>query len=693
MRDEQLYIDGVLVDIDDNTELTMDYNSQVLGDISKWACNKTWSVKLPKTVKNRKVLGFSDMVQAGVKAPYVFHVVRYFRNGVELIRNGRLSILSASDDGFDVCIIWGMFPAFELIKSNNVTLNMLESDERILFQQTNAPVNFSETAESDVFYAEMDCKLYEDSVEDDTWKSSGGAISGTEGAAEHSGVQRNFNGRRGTGRTIGTAAMGGRYGSANRIPVHPCVKVSWLLGLIREQIGVDFCWTGEAKDYIDSLIVPVINNKANEMSYDGAFAATLSPSSVLGYLSVTVSNSITAIQTTQGNVHTLTVAADSKLIFDVTGTYRRDVTRNYNNHGIYHLNGVYIELAVTRGGEKAAYIVGSNSRHPISESRKVAGYITFEIGGRGAISVVQGDQITFELKYDGEEVLDGLYFAGGTITAAVGESDEVPIGGYFPIAENLPEIKIIDFVKFLSAVTGTFPKQALDGNKLTFVSFQDVWDNMSRAVDWTRRLIAPNGENSPQEMTYKGEFCQHNLYKWKDDETVKGDYDGDLQIANDILEERKTIYEFPFAATDGNNVPLYKIENENSTSGSSSHMGGTRAGESEESTDDLTEPERPTYSKCEPRILNLVENDGKAKAWFDMDMQEIIDRRYACISRSLNAMKIITESIRIRDMELRNFDETVPVYLAQYGCYFAVLNMKVQADGLAEVKMIQLITE
>jgi hypothetical protein len=44
----------------------------------------------------------------------------------------------------------------------------------------------------------------------------------------------------------------------------------------------------------------------------------------------------------------------------------------------------------------------------------------------------------------------------------------------------------------------------------------------------------------------------------------------------------------------------------------------------------------------------------------------------------------------LSDFELLNFDETIPVYLRQYGAYFAVLEIKSSKAGIAEVQMLKL---
>ena len=51
---------------------------------------------------------------------------------------------------------------------------------------------------------------------------------------------------------------------------------------------------------------------------------------------------------------------------------------------------------------------------------------------------------------------------------------------------------------------------------------------------------------------------------------------------------------------------------------------------------------------------------------------------------------VITERLNLSDLDILDFDETKPVYLAQYGAYFAVLEIKTTSSGYCEVTMIEL---
>ena len=273
--------------------------------------------------------------------------------------------------------------------------------------------------------------------------------------------------------------------------------------------------------------------------------------------------------------------------------------------------------------------------------------------------------------------MKSVQFLGGTIKATLSSDEDVPSGGYFPIAYNLPKIKVIDFVKFLAVITGTFPLQSQSSDRVvSFLPLAAVWGNVSKAVDWTRRIVPNWAENKPKELSYKlSDYGQNNWYKWKQDDTVVGNYDGNLVVEDGTLEVEKTIFEFPFAASDGNNVPCYEVKQRSENSDTTS-----------------TEDNEPSYKACKDRILRLYADDnGKAQAKFDINMQDILAEKYAELSRTLNGAKIIKERVRISNVELLQFDETLPVYLAQYGSYFAITEIKGGDNGYADVTMIQLI--
>lgn len=686
MNDERLYIDGELVDIDDTTKITMDIKSNLFRDVSQIASNSTYTVKLPKTVRNQMILKHTDLVQARENYPYLMHTARYFRNGVEVIKDGRLTVLQVSETAIEVCIIWGLYPNFSKLLNTGTTLDQLQSDDKILYQSNNEVNTYEEAQKANYFYANYDVWKHENKI-DYTWKSGGGMIYPISRDRSFSSSSVNFGGRHSDNK-----------GVAN---LHPVVKASFVLGLVKKQTGIDFSFMSSAKEYIDTLIIPLINKKSNELTFDGQFKADFQATTNKGALSLDITEASNVFSAEAGSsVSVLNVKSDANVIIDFKGKWQFDITgARPNGHSSFSSGGTtvsydnysfrymyYLKMTVTNGTESTEYIIGSNRQaNLVLVPSGYQGICKYEYSGYGKVEVKAGGTIKFEWLSDGG--LKAAQFLGGILKATLSSDENVPSGGYFPIACNLPKIKIIDFVKFLAAITGTFPLQMSNDNVVEFVPLSTVWDNKAQAKDWTRRVIAQGSENKPKAIDFRmSDYAQHNYYKWKSDDTVVGNYNGDLTINNETLETEKTIYEFPFAASDGNNVPMYTVP-DISSSGTTGNFGsGTR-----EKTTTATGVKEPSYSACKDRILRLTKgDDGKALAVFDIDMQAILKEKYRHIEESLQSAKIVTEKVRIRDLELIGFDETKPVYLAQYGSYFAITEIRADEKGLAEVTMFQL---
>lgn len=692
MTDERLYIDGQLVDIGNDTKITMNIKSNLFRDVSKIAANNTYTIKLPKTVRNQMIFQHSDLVQSKDGFAYKMHTARYFRNGVEIIKNGRASVLKVSDDAIEVSIFWGIFTNFATLASAGTTLNQLESKDRLLYNRRNEVNTYSEALNKNYFYACYDVWTHDVNI-DYTWRGGQGMI--------YPRIEEQI---------YTDSRFGGSYGSGSDSGVenlHPVVKVSYLLNLIKEQKGVELQFSKSDKEYIDTLIIPLIAKKSNELTFDSSFKADfLFTTKNTPLLRITEDSNVFADKAGT-NVSYLKAKSDATVIFDIAGEWELDI-KNYrptgrtssviNGRSVAYDNynflyGYWIKMTVSNGTEAQEYAIGNNQLlFKVDVPTGYKGKVRFKYSGYGKVEVKAGAKITFEV-VTGDAGLpkwlnsafginrDVVSFLGGTLNATLQSDDNVPSGGYFPIAENLPKIKITDFFKFLIAITGSFPLQVSQDGVIKVVPLSTIWNNRNKAVDWTRRIIAQRAENKPKDIEFAVDgYGRRSLYKWKDDNVV-GNYDGVLQIDNETIEKEKTIFEFPFAATNGNNVPMYTEAEKAKVANISGDGGNTQT----------AEQKPPTYKACKDRILRLKEDkDGKAFAWFDIDMQKIIDEKYRYLSDSLQRAKIVTESVRIRDIELVNFDETKPIYLAQYGSYFAVLEIKANGDGIAEVTMLQI---
>lgn len=500
---------------------------------------------------------------------------------------------------------------------------------------------------------------------------------------------------------------GGSFGYADNGAIQPSVTVQYIIDLITAQTGVAFGWSNRAKETIKGLAVPLITRKADVQTVAGSLEGTFFSTENLGILDFQATSLSEVFDGLEiGHRYSqLNVKIACTMIFDVQINWSWDASNARPNgyvgssyegsteqNGVYNYEPCYVEVKVvskhTSDQEESeytkTYIAGkeidednASFRRYITDydSDKVNGRFIHLAAGRGEIELKEGDIVTFEFKHYGKGVLRGLRGYNGRISASISQSDEVPYGGNFPIGKNLPDIKVTDFLKCICILTSTFPSQRFTDGRLTFADIVNLWEDKAQAVDWTKKLIPSEASNHPRQTDFSVEdYCQHNIYKWKEDDTVYQQHDADMTIDNKTLEYTQDVCTLPFAATDGNRIPIYEWESKQTTFGSTT----------------ITRQVATKYKACKDRIVNLTNNAGYAELAFNINLQDIFDNKLKKLRKTVANPHQITERFNLSDLEILNFDETKPVYLAQYGAYFAVLEVKTTSSGYCEVTMIEL---
>ena len=682
---ERLYIDDVLVDVGKDTNITLSLVSNLFSDISKMSGNASYTIKLPRTAKNSAVFMYSDRVDSRSTMAYIMHKARFYRNGVEIFRDADCTLQSASADGFEVVIVWGCRSKFNTIKDKGLGLRDIESNAAIEFEREPDRSTSSDFESDGYGYLMLDPVWIDKDSDDWQGHNEWGSWSGNYDKFRH-----------------WAEAVSGEQ-EVNRVRLftarefnHPCVSVPWVLDRIQETTGVEFRWSGEAKTLIDSLVIPCVTKTANELTYSGEKLAAVLTGFPYYYAiekwPLAVVSNDNVFGNISGTVDTLTVHTSCELMITAQVTIRHKYSDVYNLGLVrfdmyfrYHFRGTKIVINVKHeNGDVDKYRIGNAEWYFIDppewyftgeQHDDNSGFLE-KLTSRGIITVEEGDTIYVTL--DGSGYSTNIQFdCEGGFTAVAVDGGDVPYSGMFPIVENLPDIKIIDFVKFLCAITGTFPIQKSAADVVEFAAYGIITENLNRAVDWSKRLRARSRSNVPMKMTYRiGDWCRHNHYKWRVDSLTHGKYDGELYVSDETIGESRDVMTFPFAASDnlGSNVAIVPMYERKLTYDEDGYV--------------IEDPEEIEYeySKCEPRIL---QRNG-IQTFFGLNMQSIIAEKYGLIIGCLSNAKIIEEEVELTDREISEFDETVPVWLAQYGAYFAVLEIKAGSDGIATVKMIKI---
>lgn len=499
---------------------------------------------------------------------------------------------------------------------------------------------------------------------------------------------------------------GGTFAYLTKGAIQPSVTVQYILDLITAKTGVAFGWSNQAKETIKGLAVPLITRKADAQTVVGDFEGTFFTTSDLGILDfqpTSLSDVFDGLELAT-RYSQLNVKIACTMIFDVQMNWSWDASkvdpalhRSWSYGGATQMQGVYtyqpcyLEIKVvsvhTSDQEESeytkTYIAGRTSDvedvdPTVSDTsdQLVGGRFIHLAAGRGEIELEEGDIVTFEMKHPKNKRLNGLRCYNGRFSASIKQSDEVPYGGNFPIGKNLPDIKVTDFLKCICILASTFPSQRFIGGTLTFADIATLWEAKAQAVDWTKKLIPSEASNHPRQTDFSvEEYCQHNIYKWKEDDTVYQQHNADMTVDNKTLEYTQDVCTLPFAATDGNRIPIYDWESKQYTIGRTA----------------ITVQTATKYKACKDRILNLTKNDsGYAALAFNINLQSIFDTKLEKLRKTVANPHHIVERFNLSDLEILNFDETKPVYLAQYGAYFAVLEIKTTSSGYSEVTMIEL---
>ena len=89
MKRDELYINGVKADLG-KTDISLNYKSNLLTDISKIVSNNSYTIKLPKTAKNLALIECSHIPSSASRYPYLKHKGMLLRNGIEIIKDANV---------------------------------------------------------------------------------------------------------------------------------------------------------------------------------------------------------------------------------------------------------------------------------------------------------------------------------------------------------------------------------------------------------------------------------------------------------------------------------------------------------------------------------------------------------------------------------------------------------------------------
>lgn len=601
MTRDELYINGDKVDVGD-TDISLNYKSNLLTDISKIVSNNSYTIKLPKTAKNLALIECAHLPSSTTKFPYLKHVGNVLRNGIIIVKDANVVLLSVSEY-IETALSWG-----------NVT-------------------NFAEIVSSDKKLTDLEYGT-EEGTDWVVWNNKGS------NSAQFPLINYGFN-----------------SGDSN-VWYHPAITVKWILEKIQEESGVTFNFPSDKKTFIDKMIVPLLTRNDSQKIND-AFPSSLQMvgyvivESTFSYLKLNYIGDSTQQYASVGGPYGDRLYTKYPITLKVKGTIEMLV--QYNSG--MDVNNQYLNLRVSQSDSS-----GNISSVSTIERKNYAAYIEAPnvrllFNFDDLVSIESDEFMHFTIK----AIATGA--SSSVLSLTVYDRNEISFGEKFPLVPNLPDIKQIDFIKAVASMVGLFALP--DGeNGIKFIPFDNLSANKSKAVDWTNRVIMAYNSVTPRNLQYTlDNIAQNNWFRYKEDDNVMGNYDGNIQVDDATIEYERDAITLPFSACSTKGgvayIPLYSYNEE---------------GELQ-------------YNKANPRILLL---DGTKGIFKGLEWNTLIANNYQTYKGLINNAKVVTEYIRLNSIELRDLEMDIPVYLAQYGCYLAIIEIKTKENDICECKLLKM---
>lgn len=607
MTRDELYINNTKADLN-KTDITLSYKSNLLTDISKIISNRSYTIKLPKTAKNLALIECAHLPSSTSRYPYLKHKGTLLRNGIEMIKNANVVLLETGET-IEVALTWGNVTNFAGVVNDGKKL-------------------------TDITHGTVE------GVDWVVWSNKGS------NSAQFPLIDYGFN------------------SDDPNVWYHPVVTVKWILDKIQEQSGVTFNFPSDKLTVINKMIIPLLTRNDSEELYS-KYPINLvgtgigRDNRVANYFGLNINFNGDDTQRKYGETvdyqqQNSTVKA-YRISYDSDKSHIKGTVMTVFRSTTISIDYLTVELWIDRTSiatfRPISYQVNNN-----------LWTVGFNIDCTFNMST--GQIISLGL-LSGRGYFSSASDAGSNtnLNLTLSARGEISFGEKFPLVPNLPDIKQIDFIKAVSSMVGLFALP--DGeNGIKFIPFDNLSANKSKAVDWTNRVIMAYNSVTPRNLQYTlDNIAQNNWFRYKEDDNVMGNYDGNIQVDDATIEYERDAITLPFSACSTKGgvayIPLYSYNEE---------------GELE-------------YNKTNPRILLL---DGTKGIFKGLEWTTLIANNYQTYKGLINNAKVVTEYIRLNSIELRDLEMDIPVYLAQYGCYLAIIEITTKENNICECKLLKL---
>lgn len=656
---EALIINGEQVDTAD-VAIPLDYQSNLFGRPDVIKTNRTYTVKLPRTDHNERVLGYADVLGRTNGVLRKYNNCTYVRDGVEIIAKGSAVLLGVTPSSYEVCLTWG-FDAGVLTRIKSIASLRdltLPSSHKVVEWSANNLETSQPTQAISVGYAP-----YNVGVDLDT-----GRLYDPSGFLNPSPSAPDFK---------------PELSYRDLCNIHPFIT----LKAIKEALESTCSFildlpTSVANDLHNKCLLLTSDENTlyknvglqKDSLYSGIIdtRSTIQPPFTLLWA---VFQGVVRYRASNGSdtwrVQAPSVELNGALKYEVF-EHVEGVEKSYGIKMKEAVSSFDVEIYFKTVNDLGTGGIGSNDLyvmkdHPdpwgtqgttlFTKSYTQSTYTdTLSLSG---LNLQAGDVIYFSWKHYSSNFTPDLDKCESRVTISnIGyatpsdASLQVPYPKMYDIESNLPTISGMDFIKLLANIYGLYFTSADAPNVLKLKSYEGLLSS-ALPLDLTDKFIR---RSSTKFML--SPFAQVNTFKYKQDSDKLDTFDGELLVNDETLTAERAWVTIPFAATnDDLLIHQYDI---------------------------ARDAYKYTLSKTKKdlRIMGLKTNYNGVNYSYElvpsaMNFDTIV-AKYSTYKNAIDDPFVIEVDVSLTTYEAKNFQIDRPVYLSQFGYSFAVLKMRVK---------------
>ncbi len=696
MYEELFIIDNgkrLRVDLSIPSGITLNFKSNIFGDLSKITCSYTYTFKLPLTANNRRVFDNADDVRCISNKIRRRLKAEYIQNGIPLFSNANLYIES-TDTCFNAVMTWGVIDGFQKLKDDDISIQKLPLSAKPVFGPCNSKIEDYKNT-SDFVQPLYNAGL--PYVTDTGWKN--------------------------------------RYNTWSVFPL-PVIPVFRLIQLINQHYGTKFN-LGSAYNYGDDSnnhkiislgVVPCVNVDVPENTETEKAVLDTNIGCYMRGPYANINNILTGatndsaptdsrfslVKDSDGFTIGIKMSSDTALSFEVDGCWRMKFTHEPNQYkgqgrvemGAPDTTGLTPKLTFyyTTNGTSAVALSSVEGR--FSWDNDWCWVFDFsKERGKDRISLTIPPNATLFCAIEVEANALQLKWSEGTKIIKFYEkvdpgniqwSKPEESAGKIPmdLMSNLPDVSCMNLMKAVFFMLGAFPTINTSGEIIP-VFYTVLKDNIvaGTAVDWSSRMTTDHA-TLPTKTTYSiSGFGQRNYYMMKNDNAdgngsedesdVYANGKGIIYVGNEIIDRNKTIIQLPFYAP--------YIKNKKSPFIAT---GNTMKFWYYEGDEVKTKEAKPCFGMIKP-LVQTSSGEPTGVVWMGMEVWNDFvninaDPSYSYLSRIMENPIIITENLLLNEHDLRHINYNVPVYLSKYGAYFAIVSITRDSKGISKCELLKL---